>query len=56
MVEAPDHTRPSPDALLKAAEREGRGKLKIFLGAPTCQRAHDPTLGNRRMARAQRLG
>ena len=33
MVEASDHTRPSPDALLKAAEREGRGKLKIFLGA-----------------------
>src|ERR1700754_2981752 len=33
MVEAPDHTRPSPDALLKAAERECRGKLKIFLGA-----------------------
>ncbi len=33
MVEAPDHARPSPDALLKAAEREGRGKLKIFLGA-----------------------
>ncbi len=33
MVEAPDHTRPSPDALLKAAQREGRGKLKIFLGA-----------------------
>jgi two-component system sensor histidine kinase KdpD len=33
MVEAPDHTRPSPDALLKAAEKEGRGKLKIFLGA-----------------------
>lgn len=25
--------RPSPDALLKAAEKEGRGKLKIFLGA-----------------------
>src|SRR5262245_3416990 len=33
MVEAPDHIRPSPDALLKAAQREGRGKLKIFLGA-----------------------
>jgi two-component system sensor histidine kinase KdpD len=33
MVEASDHARPSPDALLKAAEREGRGKLKIFLGA-----------------------
>src|SRR6202030_3892989 len=25
--------RPSPDALLEAATREGRGKLKIFLGA-----------------------
>src|ERR1700744_1071875 len=25
--------RPSPDALLEAAGREGRGKLKIFLGA-----------------------
>ncbi len=25
--------RPSPDALLKAARREARGKLKIFLGA-----------------------
>ena len=26
-------TRPSPDALLKAAKREGRGRLKILLGA-----------------------
>lgn len=26
-------TRPSPDALLREAEREGRGTLKIFLGA-----------------------
>jgi two-component system sensor histidine kinase KdpD len=25
--------RPSPDALLEAAQQEGRGKLKIFLGA-----------------------
>src|ERR1700685_97932 len=25
--------RPSPEALLAAAEREGRGRLKIFLGA-----------------------
>ena len=25
--------RPSPDALLRAARREGRGRLKIFLGA-----------------------
>jgi two-component system sensor histidine kinase KdpD len=33
MPEAPDTTRPSPDALLKAAEKEARGKLKIFLGA-----------------------
>ncbi|MDX8465111.1 sensor histidine kinase KdpD [Mesorhizobium sp. VK23B] len=26
-------TRPSPDALLEHAEREGRGRLRIFLGA-----------------------
>ncbi|MGK6319840.1 DUF4118 domain-containing protein [Sphingomonas sp. DT-204] len=29
----PNDTRPSPDALLRAAAREERGKLKIFLGA-----------------------
>lgn len=28
-----DAPRPEPDALLKEASREGRGKLKIFLGA-----------------------
>lgn len=28
-----EDARPSPDALLREAEREGRGKLKIFLGA-----------------------
>jgi two-component system sensor histidine kinase KdpD len=28
-----DLNRPSPDALLKAAKREARGRLKIFLGA-----------------------
>ncbi|KAB2698159.1 sensor histidine kinase KdpD [Ochrobactrum sp. Kaboul] len=28
-----DNTRPSPDALLEQAERETRGRLKIFLGA-----------------------
>jgi two-component system sensor histidine kinase KdpD len=33
MAGAPAEVRPSPDALLRAAEREGRGKLKIFLGA-----------------------
>src|SRR4249919_2053290 len=33
MAGAPTETRPSPDALLKAAEKEKRGKLKIFLGA-----------------------
>jgi two-component system sensor histidine kinase KdpD len=33
MAGAPAETRPSPDALLKAAEKEKRGKLKIFLGA-----------------------
>jgi two-component system sensor histidine kinase KdpD len=33
MVGVPDETRPSPDALLEAARKETRGKLKIFLGA-----------------------
>lgn len=28
-----DETRPDPDALLAAAAREGRGRLKVFLGA-----------------------
>jgi two-component system sensor histidine kinase KdpD len=28
-----NETRPSPEALLRAAQREARGKLKIFLGA-----------------------
>jgi two-component system sensor histidine kinase KdpD len=32
MAQAPE-LRPSPDALLKLAERERRGKLKVFLGA-----------------------
>jgi two-component system sensor histidine kinase KdpD len=30
---APDETRPSPDALLRAAQKEARGKFKIFFGA-----------------------
>ena len=33
MAGAADELRPSPDALLKAAEKEARGKHKIFLGA-----------------------
>src|SRR5580658_6683314 len=34
MDDRPDRTnRPSPDALLKQAESEGRGRLKVFLGA-----------------------
>jgi len=28
-----DETRPSPDALLQQAKQEGRGRLKVFLGA-----------------------
>ena len=28
-----DQDRPSPDALLEQAKKEGRGKLRIFLGA-----------------------
>jgi two-component system sensor histidine kinase KdpD len=33
MAIAADDSRPSPDALLKAAQRESRGKFKIFFGA-----------------------
>jgi two-component system sensor histidine kinase KdpD len=33
MAGAQTEARPSPDALLKAVEKEKRGKLKIFLGA-----------------------
>jgi two-component system, OmpR family, sensor histidine kinase KdpD len=33
MAEQPAQDRPSPDALLGQANREGRGKLRIFLGA-----------------------
>ena len=29
----PGEDRPDPDALLRLAAREGRGKLKVFLGA-----------------------
>ncbi|MFO1173361.1 MAG: sensor histidine kinase KdpD [Hyphomicrobiaceae bacterium] len=32
LVPDPGQKRPSPDALLKLASKEGRGKLKIFLG------------------------
>src|SRR3981189_1092692 len=33
MVGASEEIRPSPDALLKAAQKEARGKFKIFFGA-----------------------
>jgi two-component system sensor histidine kinase KdpD len=33
MVERISQERPSPDALLEQVEKEGRGKLRIFLGA-----------------------
>src|SRR5476651_68585 len=33
MAGVPDEARPSPDALLKAAQKEARGKFKIFFGA-----------------------
>lgn len=33
MTRSNDDTRPSPDALLDSANAEGRGQLKIFLGA-----------------------
>ena len=33
MSPPPEPSRPSPDALLRQAKREGRGRLKVFLGA-----------------------
>src|SRR5665213_65327 len=33
MAQRSESDRPSPDALLNQANREGRGKLRIFLGA-----------------------
>jgi two-component system sensor histidine kinase KdpD len=33
MPQTADSSRPSPDALLKLAAKEGRGRLKLFLGA-----------------------
>lgn len=33
MIPAPEPARADPDALLRAAAREGRGRLKLFLGA-----------------------
>src|SRR5882762_7524348 len=33
MAVANEEARPSPDALLKAAQKEARGKFKIFFGA-----------------------
>src|SRR5215471_6188574 len=34
MTDVPDReSRPSPEALLRQAEQEGRGRLKVFLGA-----------------------
>ena len=33
LSDRPGPDRPDPDALLRAAAREGRGRLKVFLGA-----------------------
>jgi len=49
MVGASEETRPSPDALLKAARREGRGKFKIFFGAaPGVGKTYEMLLAARR--------
>ncbi|MEQ1696675.1 MAG: sensor histidine kinase KdpD [Hyphomicrobiaceae bacterium] len=46
----PRDGRPSPDALLKAAGQEGRGKLKIFLGAaPGVGKTYAMLLGAQRL-------
>ena len=42
--------RPDPDALLALAGREGRGKLKVFLGAaPGVGKTYAMLLGARRL-------
>ncbi|WIM10654.1 sensor histidine kinase KdpD [Enhydrobacter sp.] len=45
----PSDTRPSPEALLKAAQKETRGKFKIFLGAaPGVGKTYEMLLAARR--------
>jgi two-component system, OmpR family, sensor histidine kinase KdpD len=45
----PSDTRPSPDALLKAAQKETRGKFKIFFGAaPGVGKTYEMLLAARR--------
>src|SRR5260221_134913 len=49
MAGVPDETRPSPYALLKAAQKETRGKFKIFLGAaPGVGKTYEMLLAARR--------
>src|SRR5579862_8323264 len=49
MASVPDETRPSPDALLKAAQKEARGKFKIFFGAaPGVGKTYEMLLAARR--------
>jgi len=49
MVGASEDNRPSPDALLKAAQREARGKFKIFFGAaPGVGKTYEMLLAARR--------
>ena len=50
MVARITDARPSPEALLEQASREGRGKLKIFLGsAPGVGKTYEMlTQGNQR--------
>ncbi len=47
-----NRARPSPEALLESARREGRGRLKIFLGAaPGVGKTYEMlTSGRARMA------
>ena len=49
MAGVPEETRPSPDALLKAAQKETRGKFKIFFGAaPGVGKTYEMLLAARR--------
>ncbi|MCW6512225.1 sensor histidine kinase KdpD [Lichenifustis flavocetrariae] len=48
------HTRPNPDSLLAAARQEGRGRLKVFLGAaPGVGKTYAMLSGARRLQAAR---
>ena len=50
-MNAPDPLRPDPDALLAKARRQGRGRLKVYLGmAPGVGKTYEMLTAGRRRA------